>query len=72
MKKYQEQQTELKASKNVIRGIQSTAFCQGNEMESERTCDEFEYLPLPTHRTFLCCGFCRGAVYTTVFNVHSA
>jgi len=29
MKKYQEQQTELKASTNFLRGIQSTAFCQG-------------------------------------------
>jgi hypothetical protein len=45
MKKCQEQQTELKASKNVVRGIQITAFCQGNEIGSERTCDEFEYLP---------------------------
>jgi len=42
MKKYQEQQTELKASKNVLRGI------QGNEIGSERTYDEFEYPPQPT------------------------
>jgi hypothetical protein len=49
MKKYQEQQTELKASENVITEIQSTAFCQWNEIDSKRTCDEFEYL-LPPHQ----------------------